>query len=249
MMFHGAKMTRQTRIILIIVIALSGGLLLSMLTSSPPPPEVVVQKLATIDILVAARDIPPGSILKPEDMRWQEWPESNPVPGAYEKKNKPNAIQEFSGKVVRAPFYIGEPVTDAKLQQWTGMATFLGSGLRAYSVTIDAGGVATAGGFIMPNDYVDVLLTGPSGTETILRNVLVLAVGTRTTIPAGAETVSGTTITLALLPGQVDLMSKAMNSREGAVISFALIPASDSNKESGPIYGTNPLNIRYLMQE
>ena len=242
-------MTRQTRLILLAVIAIAGGLLASMFISSPPPPEVIVERLATIDILVAARDLPPGSILKPEDLRWQEWPQNNPVPGAYDKSQKPNAIAEFTGKVVRAPFFIGEPVTDAKLQQWTGMATFLGSGLRAYSVLIDSTGGNTAGGFIMPNDYVDVILTGPSGAETILRNVLVLAVGSRTTIPAGAETSTGTNITLALLPAQVDLISKATNNRDGSTLSFALISSHDANKDSGPIYGTNPLNIKYLMPD
>jgi pilus assembly protein CpaB len=228
---------------------LSGGLLMLMLTSAPPPPEVIVEKISTIDILVASRDIPSGSILKPEDLRWQEWPQNNPVPGAYEKSQKPNAITEFTGKVVRAPFYIGEPVTDAKLQQWTGMATFLGSGLRAYSVDIDSTGKTTAGGFIMPNDYVDVILTGPSGAETILRNVHVLAVGARTTIPSGGETSTGTTITLALLPAQVDLISKSTSARDGGTISFALIPASDADKNSGPIYGANPLSIKYLLTD
>jgi pilus assembly protein CpaB len=235
--------------ILIAVIGLCGAFLAFMLSSPPPPPEVVVEKLPTIEILVAARDIPPGSILKPEDLRWQEWPANNPVPGAFEKTSSPNAASEFAGKVVRSSFFIGEPVTDAKLQQWTGMATFLGNGLRAYSVDIDGSGRTTAGGFIMPNDYVDVIWTNPFTSETILKNVLVLAVGNRTTLPEGNETIAGTTITLALLPSQVDIISRAMTNREGGVISFALIPNTDVDKFGGPISGTNPLTIKYLLQD
>src|SRR6187455_2572688 len=105
------------------------------------------------------------------------------------KRDKPNAIDELNGAITRAPFTAGEPIREAKLIRANGaagyMAAILPSGMRAVSTEISP--ETGAGGFILPNDRVDVILSkrpkdndknggaSPS-SETILTNVKVLAI-------------------------------------------------------------------------
>src|SRR6202020_1346312 len=103
------------------------------------------------------------------------------------RKDRPNAVTDLAGSIVRAPFIAGEPIREQKLVKANGsgfMAAILPSGMRAVSTEISP--ETGAGGFILPNDRVDVLLTKrdkdpthPANpdvihSEVILMNVRVL---------------------------------------------------------------------------
>src|SRR6202008_3892462 len=115
---------------------------------------------------------------------------STPASGSFIRRNdRPDAASQMAGMIARAPFIAGEPIRDQKLIRADGsgyMAAILPSGMRAVSTEISP--ETGAGGFILPNDRVDVILarrdkaaeksTGVEvfTSETLLSNVRVLAV-------------------------------------------------------------------------
>lgn len=205
--------------ILILIFAIGAGGAAAWVSSnvqnSPPPAPVeipVPQRIA--HVLVAATPLEPGSMLTTENMRWQSWPEDLLVDGFIVQAKEPDAIEQFTGKLTRIDLGSGEPIRAEKLILGQGgfLAFILDPGKRAVAVRISA--ESTAGGFIMPNDRVDVLRTfsrpGPTGqaqmvSETILRNVRVLAID-QTTDTQGSETVLGKTATLELKASEVEII-------------------------------------------
>ena len=117
-------------------------------------------KIATVDVLVAKADIGMGQTVSPADMQWQAWPASAATGNFIRKNDQPNAIEHFAGSIARAAVRRGEPIREAKLVNAKGsgfMAAILPSGMRAISTQISP--ETGAGGFILPNDRVDVILT------------------------------------------------------------------------------------------
>jgi len=184
----------MVRVLILMVALVAGGgaawLALSMAgrpavaTIAAAPPSPAPQQ----DVLVAAADLGLGQILAKEDMRWQSWPESALNAAYIGRSTRPDALAALVGSIVRSPMIAGEPVRDEKLVPVnTGfLAAILPSGKRAVAVKISAEN--TAGGFILPNDRVDVLSTishpgrgEEEGetlhvTRTILQSVRVLAI-------------------------------------------------------------------------
>jgi pilus assembly protein CpaB len=152
-------------------------------TIAPVPPPAPMQ-----DVLVAAGDLGPGQTLAKESMRWQSWPESAFNAAYIGRSARPDALETLVGSIVRSHMIAGEPVRDEKLVPVnTGfLASILPSGKRAVAVKISAEN--TAGGFVLPNDRVDVISTtshpGKGDDEgdtvhasrTILQSVRVLAI-------------------------------------------------------------------------
>ena len=101
-----------------------------------------------------------GQTVSPGDMHWQAWPASAATGNFIRKNDRPDAIEELAGSIARAPFVAGEPIREAKLIKAKGsgyMAAILPSGMRAVSTEISP--ETGAGGFILPNDRVDVILS------------------------------------------------------------------------------------------
>ena len=115
-------------------------------------------RIAAADVLVAARPLPAGTILKAGDVRWQRWPDEGLDPN-FLQREKGATPADAAGRVVLRGLTAGEPVTSARTIKG-GEAGFLAAalepGMRAVSVKIDA--VSGDGGFIVPGDRVDVLL-------------------------------------------------------------------------------------------
>jgi pilus assembly protein CpaB len=177
-----------------------------------------------------------------QDLQWQAWPAAT-TGGSYITKNdKPNAIEELSGAITRAPFTAGEPIREAKLIKAMGAAGFMAAilppGMRAVSTEISP--ETGAGGFILPNDRVDVILSRkPTNadsrsasvptSQTILVNVRVLAVDQTVEEKDGQRVVVGKTATLELSPGQAETLSR---SRQMGTLSLALRSLLDANQTS-----------------
>jgi pilus assembly protein CpaB len=171
---------------------------------------------AGVQVLVAKRDLPVGTFLRPEHLRWQTWPEASLSPAyAVEGKKK---VEDFVGSVVRLPVANGEPITEGRVVS-PGNSGFLAAvlrpGYRAVSVPVTVtSGIA---GFVFPGDHVDVLLTHnlpmpvDGGLErragvTVLRDIRVLALDQRVDIKPGESGVPRTA-TIEVTPKQTEIVA------------------------------------------
>lgn len=230
--------------ILVLGIALAAGGAAAFLVSSdeekkPEAPPVVVQQLPTVEVLIAKSDIGMGVAVPAGSFAWQAWPEATTGDSYVTRKSRPNAVEEFAGAITRAPFTAGEPIREAKLIKANGaagfMAAILPSGMRAVSTEISP--ETGAGGFILPNDRVDVILSrraregdragGSPTSETILANVRVLAIDQTVEEKNGQRVVVGKTATLEMSPRQAETLAQ---SRQQGSLSLALRSLLDAGK-------------------
>ena len=177
--------------ILLLVLAVGAGSLAAFMAMqrSQPVAEPLVQPAteivqeARIQILAARTEIGVGQRLSPESLEWVDWPEGAVRPEYITVAAAPEAISGMTGAVARFEFFPGEPIRTQKLAQPGGgyLSAVLDDGMRGVSVAVAA--EAASGGFVVPNDRVDVVLTRPSSTgqvsDTILQNVRVLAINSR----------------------------------------------------------------------
>ena len=225
--------------VLVLVVALAAGgiaawLALNMTPGEAPAPTVVelAPQIQTQDVLVAAADIGMGQRLSAENVRWQRWPDEAIHEAYIQKQAKPEAIEELQGTIVRSQFIAGEPIREVKLARAESgfMSAILPSGTRAIAVRVSA--QSTAGGFILPNDRVDVVQTFSQGetggtvSRTILTNVEVLAIDQTVEEQDGEAVVVGKTATLALDPAQVELITAAEATGQ---LSLALRSVADAD--------------------
>src|SRR5579864_712656 len=230
--------------IVVLAIALSAGGVAAYLASgtgnTPTAPATPVAQLDTIDILVAKAEITLGQTLTANDMIRQTWPASTSSSNFIRRKDRADAATQLAGSIARSPFVAGEPIREAKLVKADGsgfMAAILPSGMRAVSTEISA--ETGAGGFILPNDRVDVLLTrrlkntaNPSApdivtTEIALANIRVLAIDQTPKEKEGTNSVIGRTVTLELRPEQTSVLA---TSRQAGTLSLALRSIADGNQ-------------------
>ncbi|MCC8970619.1 Flp pilus assembly protein CpaB [Bradyrhizobium brasilense] len=227
--------------ILVLAIAGCAGLAALYLASgsddkpAAPPP---VAQLPTVDILVARSDIGLGQAVKAEDLQWQTWPAATASGSFMRKDSHADAIKDVTGSIARAPFIQGEPIREQKLVKADGsgfMAAILPTGMRAVSTEISP--ETGAGGFILPNDRVDVLLSkrdkNPDrngadivNSEVILTNIRVLAIDQAPKEKDGTNALIGKTVTLELKPDQTETLARA---RQSGVLSLALRSIADNN--------------------
>jgi pilus assembly protein CpaB len=236
---------RLTRL-LVLAVALGAGVLAALLAvkmsnREPPPPPVAAApaeapRPETVDVLVAAREIGTGARITAGDLVWQSFPKSGVVEAYVIRAARPNAAEEWVGMVARAPFLTGEPVREQKLMRADRgfMSVILTPGMRAIAIEVKA--ASTAGGFILPNDHVDLLLTRPAPkgdvgdpyvSETLLTNIRVLAVDQQVGDGKGeASMLVKDTVTLELTPRQTEVVAQA---QQLGVISLALRSLRDGD--------------------
>ncbi len=194
--------------------------------SAPPPLAEVQPKVDLEQVLVAGQDLPMGTVVNEGSIHWQSWPKAAVSELMITKSAKPDALKDVEGSMTRVAFLRGEPIRHDKLvKAGVGgfMSAVLPSGKRAVAIKIDNEGDSTAGGFILPNDRVDVVrlarddeATKARGVEVmtaqpILTNVRVLAIGQNVEEQNGKKVVTGANATLELDPDQVDLIILAQH--------------------------------------
>jgi pilus assembly protein CpaB len=236
------KRMNRARIVVLAIAVGAGGVALYLAsgpdTSKPTPTEPVAQ-MQTVDVLVAKSDIGLGQTVTPEDMLWQTWPAATASNTFIRRNERPDATTQIAGSIARSPFIAGEPIREPKLVKANGsgfMAAILPTGMRAISTEISP--ETGAGGFILPNDRVDVILTkrdknadrpgAPDvvNSEIILSNVRVLAIDQAPKEKDGQNAVVGKTVTLELRPEQAETLSRA---RQTGTLSLALRSIVDIN--------------------
>jgi pilus assembly protein CpaB len=222
-----------------------------------------VAQLATVEVLVAKNEIGLGQSVKPDDLQWQTWPAAASS-SFIKRSDRPDANKQITGMIARAPFIAGEPIREPKLVRADGsgfMAAILPTGMRAVSTEISA--ETGAGGFILPNDRVDVILTrrdkaaekGAPDTinsEIILPNIRVLAIDQAPKEKDGQNALVGRTVTLELKPEQAETLAR---SRQTGTLSLALRSIADINmaennpeEDAAPKKGGTINVVRYGVQ-
>ena len=179
---------KPARIILLVVALVAGGLAAFLVTRGgrpAPQTQTVTQVVeeAKTQILVAKTPIGIGERLGALTVEWVDWPEGALRADYVTISAMPDAPAELTGAVARYEFFPGEPIREAKLVRADQgyLSAVLSEGMRGVSVGVSA--VSSAGGFVIPNDHVDVILTTQTAageqSEVILANVRVLAIGKR----------------------------------------------------------------------
>lgn len=218
------------------------------LDSGDPELAVAPTPVETEEVLVAARDVQPGRALAAADLSWSVWPKDAVTASLVSRSARPDAMAELAGAVLRTGLVAGEPVRPHQLvagDRGGYMSAVLPSGKRAVSMRTSP--QTGAGGFILPNDRVDVILIRPDTTaldpttegplryasERILENVRVLAIDQTVEDQDGRRVVVGSVATLELTPDQVATLTRGQQLGE---LSLALRSVLDGTAEAEPTH-------------
>lgn len=268
-------MNTQRLIVLgIALVAASGAALVvrGMLGGGTPKVEARPAPVIPMsEVLVASTNLAPGQELTADQVRWEKWPTASVDSTFITHQSAGSEQAAVKGNVVRSPIIAGQPIANSAIVHGDSagfMAAILTPGMRAVSITIatDSG----AGGFILPNDRVDVILTRKLNqgelplvvSDTILSNVRVLAVDQTYKQEKDARTVVAKSATLELTPVQAEIISR---SAQAGQLSLALRPLGDIGevasledklkkvKDIGPVavirYGMAPNIGKLALQE
>lgn len=183
--------------------------------------------LRLADVLVLASDVPMGAPVG-DALAWRAWPADGVSENFITRDGDPEAIGKLKDSVARVAMYAGEPLRRGKLvgEGQSFMSSILPAGSRAIATEISAD--TSAGGFILPNDYVDVIMTRRSQnagdgfiTETILQNIRVLAIDqTIQEDEDGKKVRVGQTATLELTPQQAEIITVAQQMADRLALSL-----------------------------
>jgi len=232
-------MNTQRLVVLGLAVVAAGGaafLVRGMLGGGTPPAEAKAQPVIPMsDVLVASSNLTPGQALTPELVRWEKWPSKAVDASFITQQAAGTADAATKDTVVRAPILAGQPIATTAIvhgEKSGFMAATLGEGMRAVSIpiSVDSG----AGGFILPNDRVDVILTrkmegggqGRGFAKTILTNLRVLAVDQTFSQEKDTRTVVGKTATVEVSPEQAELIAGAAVSGQ---LSLSLVPLAEAS--------------------
>jgi pilus assembly protein CpaB len=194
------------------------------------------------EVLVATRALPVGTIIDAEALRFQQWPEGLVQPAYFTKGAKGANPQDLLGTVVRNEITAGQPITQGALikpGERGFLAAALGPGMRAITVSVSTtSGVA---GFIFPGDRVDLMLTqevkgGGDGdslkvTETVLRNLRVLATDQRTSAQNAEGKPEVRTISTVTLEATPKIAEKIAVAQTIGQLSLSLRAMADNSAE------------------
>ncbi len=226
--------------------------------AAPPKPAVAMD-----EVLVATADLLVSRIIAEGDLVWQAWPVEAIRSSMIRRTNAGDVLAEVRGAYVRMPFSAGDPVRLEKLilpGRASGfLAATLPAGMRAMAIPIDSQGTTSAGGFILPNDRVDILRTSredaqtseSSAVQTVLANIRVLAIGQNAQERSGERTLTGATATLEVTPEQGEVLMLAQRSGQ---LSLLLRSFAENNAASGAPAKAQPLEhaisiVRFGVQQ
>jgi pilus assembly protein CpaB len=237
---------KATRLIVLgvaVATAAGAGYMAMNLRGAPPEAPVdsgqAAPQLELEKVLVASAQVNIGDPVDGQ-MRWQVWPKEAVTDGFITESSEPGAIEELNGSLARLIIMPGEPIRKAKLvgKDQSFMSSILPAGKRAVAVEIKAD--TSAGGFVLPNDFVDLIMTRrvatASGgetfvTETILKNIRVLAIDqTITEDEEGGKSVVGQTATLELTPAQSEIVTVAQQMADR--LALALRSTADASEKT-----------------
>jgi pilus assembly protein CpaB len=172
------------------------------------------QSPPSVGLVVAARDLPAGTLIQNADLRTVAW-FGTPPAGAI---LTPDALRN---RAVASSIYAGELVTDNRLApigSGGGLAATIPPGMRACAVKVNE--VVGLAGFVVPGMRVDVLITGlpPGGNaldgpkvRTLLQNIQVLSAGENFQKDREGKPEQAQVVNLLVTPAQAEILSLASN--------------------------------------
>ncbi len=203
-------------------LGLLGFAIVAWIATRPPPPDpATLASMNRITVLVAARPVRAGNLLKPEDLAAKEVTLRDA--GQDSTADSQDARRALAGAMVRRGLSPGDVVRSQDVMRPGDhgfLAAVLGPGMRAVSVGVDA--ITGAAGLIWPGDSVDLILTQvisdpalPIGrriaAETVLTDVRVIAIDQQLiqgVAPDGSEG-KARTVTMEVTPAQAETVSVA----------------------------------------
>jgi pilus assembly protein CpaB len=228
--------------IIVLAVAVVAGLGAALLIARPPevkgPSVTKMEPAPTVEVLVAAADVPLGNKLAAGDLKWLAWPLGSLPDGVIRRQDAANGEAEFVGQIARARLFASEPIRREKLLKADSgyLSAVLPQGKRAVAITTDSRGANTAGGFILPNDRVDVIRTtrdeggqgSAASSEILVSNVRVLAIGQNIQEKDGNKVVVGETATLELDPKEAEAVTLAQKTGSLSLALRSLQDAGDN---------------------
>ena len=213
--------TQRTVVLGLALVAAVGAALLVRAMMGGGTPQVAASiippQVKMSEVLVASENLLPGQRLDANRLRWEKWPSRSVDPSFITHDAVASIDDAVKNTVVRAPILANQPVATSAIVHADAagfMAAMLQPGMRAVSITVNTD--SGAGGFILPNDRVDLLMTQKSAespprvrTLTILSAVRVLAVDQTYKEEKDQKTVLAKSATLELTPAQAELVTKA----------------------------------------
>jgi pilus assembly protein CpaB len=191
------------------------------------------------DLVVAAKPLPVGATIKPDDVKVIQ------VPAAHFPSGGVSRVEDVLDRPVVSNILQDEPVHRGRLAErgsGLGLAPIIPPGMRAVSIRVDQ--VVGVSGFVLPGMRVDVLLTGspPSGegkvTVTVLQNIQVLSAGQAIEPDAKGHAINATTVTLLVTPQQAEILTLAAN--EGRV---QLVLRNGTDQQVAQTQGQSTLDL------
>ncbi len=233
------NMPRMLILVLAVVAAGAAALLVRGFMGGGTPSAVAMvapaPTIPTSQVLVASAALQPGQALNATLVHWQKWPKSDVDSTFITQDQTPDLNATLAGTVVRAAMVDGEPLTPAKFVHADAggfLAATLPSGMRAMSIpiTVESG----AGGFVLPNDRVDILMTEQISdnpkrfrARVVLTNIQVLAMDQTFKQDRDQKVVLAKTATLALTSDQSRIVIKA---QAGGPLTLVLRALGDNTK-------------------
>ncbi|AKM10792.1 Flp pilus assembly protein CpaB [Croceicoccus naphthovorans] len=235
-------MDKKKLILLVVALVVAVGTALmarSMFAGNAAPQvEAATTEPQGPRVLVATRKLPVGTIITADALQFKLWPKEM-VQDAYFVEGQAD-MNKLLGTVARFPVTAGQPVTQGALVMPGDrgfLAAALGPGMRA--VTIPVSAKTAVAGFVFPGDRVDLMLTQKvkegeqsfSATETVLRNLRVIATDTRTDsqVVDGKTVVAKTSmVTIEATPRIAEKISVAQTLGS---LSLSLRPLADTRAE------------------
>ena len=221
---------------------------------APAQPQLQAEQapaVPTTRVLVATETLPVGTQLTGAQLEWREWPLEAVSEGFIIEEDSPDALAELDGSMVRLVAFAGEPIRRAKLvgADERYMSGVLEAGKRAMAVELSASN--GAGGFILPNDRVDVIATVPVPdditdeeeqavtAQTVLTNIRVLAIDqTIEEDEEGGRTRLGETATLEVTAKEAELLAQTRETARS--ISLVLRATADLSEQPGGVFARRP---------
>lgn len=242
-------------VLAIVAAGLAAFLVRGLVSSKNDQPQPVAIETTPSEVLVAAAPIEVGQKVSPTDLRWQSWPASAVNPVFVTRQLAPNGVEDYANRIARAPVAAGEPITAEKLIDPNNagfMSAMIQPGMRAVALTIAP--ETGAGGFILPNDRVDVISTVKSDNEgrpgdssmralTILRNIRVLAID-QSFKDSGSQVAVGRTATIEVTPGQAEALTLA--AAEGTLsLSLRSLSEGEVQEDNSNAEGSTVKVVRF----
>jgi len=218
--------------------------------------KIMANYQAPIEVLIAAKDIPEGTVLEASHLQVGTIPERFVQPYAVH----PAQAKEAIGKMTAVPIAKDEQLLSTKLRRaeeapvGSTLSSVTPKGKRAVTIAVDA--ITGVGGFVRPTDIVDILWTvkmpsaeskeGQVVTVTLFQDVPVLAVGSEFDArqagrkSASEKTEQGYMVTLALTPQDTSFLLFA---REQGRIQLSLRPKAETGSQV-----VVPASINTLLQ-